>query len=184
MILSAFLASLSVPAKAVAAVSIAATSLGGAAAAGVPVAQDVVSAVTPVEFHDNSNDNADHGENVSKTARDTELTGKDKGEAVSTEAKKKGEEMGQDGDHPSGAPTDPGSAGLEKANENAPDSAPATPAAGADNKPADTPAGPPAEAAGPPDTTPASTAPVSTPAGPPAGGTPASAPAGVPVDRP
>jgi len=180
MIISTFLAGLSVPAKAFVGISMAAASVGGAAAAGVPVAQTAVEAVSPVEFHDNSDDAADHGENVSDTARDTEETGKDKGKAVSDEAKTKGEEMRQDGDRPTGAPETPGSTGLDKANttpgaDHVPDSVPATPAAGADNQPADTPAGPPADVP--------VTAPVSTPAGPPTS-TPAGPPAGVPVDRP
>jgi hypothetical protein len=181
MIISTLLAGLSLPAKAFVGVSMAAASIGGAAAAGVPAAQDVVSAVTPVEFHENSNDNADFGEDVSTDARDGGVDGKE----ISEKAKAQAEERRQDGEHPSGAPTAPGSTGLDQANttpgtEHAPDSVSATPAAGADNKPADTPAETPA---GPPSETPASTAPVSTPAGPPAE-SPASAPAGVPVDRP
>lgn len=182
MIISSLLAGLSVPAKAFVGLSMAAASVGGAAAAGVPVAQDVVSAVTPVEFH--SNDNADFGEDVSTDARDGGVDGQE----TSEKAKAQAEERRQDGDHPSGAPAAPGSTGLDQANttagaDHAPDSVPATPAAGADNKPADTPAGPSADAAGPPSETPASTAPVSTPAGPPSE-TPAAAPAGVPVSRP
>ena len=164
MIIASLLGGLSLPLKAALGVSMAAASIGGAAAAGVPAAQDVVSAVSPVEFHENSSDNADHGENVSTTARDAEETGRDNGEAVSDEARKKGEEMRQDGDHSSGAPTAPGSTGLGTASQtpagaHAPTAVPATPAAGAGNAPADTPAGPPAG-------TPASSAPVDTPAGP------------------
>lgn len=182
MVISTFLAGLSLPAKAIAAISMTAASIGGAAAAGVPVAQDAVSAVTPVEFHANSNDNADFGEDVSTDARDGGVDGKEISEKAKAQAEERRQdaENRQDADHPSGAPDTPGSTGLDKANttpgaDHAPDAVPATPAAGADNKPADTPAGPPVS-------TPA-TAPVSTPAGPPTS-TPAGPPAGVPVSRP
>jgi hypothetical protein len=176
--ISALLAGLSVPAKALIGISMAAASVGGAAAAGVPVAQDAVSAVTPVNF----------GQEVSTDARDGGVDGKEISEKAKARAEERRQdaEQRQDGDHrqdadaPSGAPEAPGSTGLDQANttpgaDHAPDSVPATPAAGSDNKPVETPAGPPAE-------TPAA-APVSTPAGPPTS-TPAGPPAGVPVGRP
>ncbi len=184
--LAAKLASLSVAAKAAGAMTLAAGSLGGAAAAGVPVAQDAVAVVTPFSFPEKANEKADFGRTTSTDARGGGVDGSE----VSDRAKANAEAKRADADHRpenTGAPEAPGSAGFDKANAtpaagHAPTSAPASPStAGApDGTPAGAPDGTPS---GVPEGTPTGGAPEGTPSGAPEG-TPSGAPDGVPAGAP
>ena len=167
MIITEFIAGLSVAAKAAFGISMAAASVTAAGAAGaLPApAQHAVSAAveaaTPFSFPDKANDNADFGGKVSTDAHDGGVDGKD----VSDDAKANGDTHRAD----AGQPTDPGQNGLDQANT--------TPAAG--HVPTSLPAGQPATA-GAQGSTGLDTA-NGTPA---AGHTPASVPVGAPSDTP
>ena len=174
MIITEFIAGLSVATKAAFGIGMAAASVTAAGAAGaLPApAQHAVSAAveaaTPFSFPDKANDNADFGGTVSTDAHDGGVDGKD----VSEDAKHNGDAHRADGaGTPAGAgqPTDPGQNGLDQANT--------TPAAG--HVPTSVPAGQPA-AAGAQGSTGLDTA-NGTPA---AGHTPESVPVGAPADTP
>ncbi len=197
--LAAKLASLSVAAKAAGAMTLATASLGGAAVAGVPVAQDAVAVVTPFSFPEKANEKADHGKTTSTDARDGGVDGSQ----ISDAAKQRAEERRADGDRRpenTGAPEAPGSAGLDKANTTpaagrAPTSVPASPStAGApQSRPSGAPDGTPS---GAPEGTPTGGAPEGTPTGAPEGtptggapggttrGAPDEVPAGAPAGTP